>query len=191
MTVVTQPRPVEGSAFLVLKNPELYENLIAGTVTFGDSLECELILREGRKELRQVDFPWVVERFIVADAIARDVVAPYLDEFGYWVPIRTARAEGEYWGFVCTTWLDALAPEAEVSRLPSGTIMNVRRLKLRESVVSGVGAFSLQTWPRGPVYFSSVVADAAVAAGLTGLTWVDVWSNVASRPAQEMKLFGW
>jgi hypothetical protein len=177
---------------LVLKEQEDYERLTVGDVAPGDVILGELVLNDGRKRLHEVSFPWAMGRFIVADEEARVVLAPLLEEDGYWVPILTDVNGGpRYSGFVCTRRLQALAEGAEVSRLPSGTVMNIRRLELRDDVVENAAAFSLTEWPRGPVYFSKSVADAAVAAGLTGLKWLNVWSNETGLPATERRLFDW
>ncbi len=128
----------------------------------------------------------------MADSNAFTVLAPLLDADGYCVPLLTREYAGpEYWGYVCVRELDALSDGVELSRLPSGTVMHIPRLTLREVVVVGVAAFSLTAWPHGPVFFARSVADAAIAAGLTGVTWRDAWSNKPGHTIPERRLFSW
>ncbi len=191
MTVVYELAPAEDAPVLALEPADIYARLIAREVGPDETVVGNLVLHEGRKQLRPANFPMTGAGFLVADEEARRIVERPLSGCGHWVNVSSHDSDKRYSGFVCTRQLPALAEESDVSRLASGAILNIRRLELREEVVRGVGAFVLSEWPRGPVYFSSGVVDAIAEANLTGLVSLVAWSNEADHPARVRRLVNW
>jgi hypothetical protein len=131
-----------------------------------------------------VNLPYLGPRILVADGLAYRVLDPLVRNDGFWVQILVdGNPEARFFGFICAREVDGLADESEVSRFSSGGIMNIRRLALKSEAVTGMNAFSLSEWPRGKLYFSRAVADAAMAADLTGVTWLIAWSDEPEHPA--------
>lgn len=192
MTTVYQLGPAEDAPVLVLEPSGVYEHLITRAIGPDETIAGDLVLKEGRKRYRPVNFPMAAAGFLVADEAGRAVLEPLLDECGHWVAIRLReKTSTSYSGFVCTRKIPALAEESELTRLSSGAIMTVRRLQLHEQLIRGVAAFVLSEWPRGPVYFSSDVIDAIAAAKLTGVVWSVAWSDDPNRPAVDRRLVSW
>lgn len=153
--------PAERGDFKALRNLDFDS---AGSPT-RRRVAMTLLTNEDGRQFRHAFLPWFASHTLVLRDEAIEVVGQVLRPHGELVELdcETARLSM----FVAPTKAGFLDEEkSDLERFSSGRIMSLRRPVFRCEAIAGVLAFRLAEMPRGHLYLSESIVEAAKATGL-------------------------
>lgn len=177
--IVSQLRFLEGDAILDPVTPNAWDTLLLDGEPRDEShvIECGMVLKEGRRQYREVDCPsWCSSQVLIVPDRARVAVEEILQ--GQYLPLDV---EGHrFWAYNCLTLVDGLlGPNADMWRLTSGTIVDIRDYDFDPTRLEGLSGFKLSEAARGPLLFTGAARFALEQLGLSGLAFKTVWDSAA------------
>lgn len=136
-----------------------------------------LIHDDEGKLLATSDSPWLGSHALVFRKSAIERLGSLLQSNGELLPLACSEADLSI--FNATRVIDALDEQASsITRFSSGRVMRVTRYIFKAAVVADVDIFKIPNLRVSPTFVSERVVHAWTSAGLRGVTFDRVWSDV-------------
>lgn len=138
-------------------------------------IAVEIVHEDEGRALLESDSPFLGPHALIFRKKAVEAMGPLLRRNGELLPL--ACDEAELFVFNPTRVLDALDESAsDIVRFDDGSIMTIERHVFRPDAIQGVvDAFKVPRLRASPTYVLESFVDAWQAAGLTGLTFRQLW----------------